>query len=1392
MDQDFKYDVYFSYSNKDKPTALELAERLNRDGVRVWIDEWGISPGDDWVRKIDEAIIQSRAMIMAISKNSLESPRVQDEWLTAFDNSQRDPRRRIIPLRLDDSALRGWLAKLSYVDWTGQSEDQYKRLLDACRPSAAEGGGTQPPGVSFVPQFWLISIDNYQYHWNPDDKHPLPSLIHWRQAVGSELRANVKLARPNDIVLAYWPEDTSVGGLGYVQSEFGADGTNQITIRLEHVFPTRLSYTQLASVVNVEELKPWSIEPLFAPLSKEEWSLIRSMILSLNSSTIDPDKFPPPYAPSVASAQMQRIELYDELVPGKYGNVKISFLNQCNFAWRRGDTFLISGDVYWQWPGFTYKKPFEWSARVESEVPTGTIWWLSDLKVQIPDDFPRGDLSQVLVEFEFDFESPYMETPLVWIKRRRAELPETNTSSGADSDVTQAQAGSMMKESPQSDFPPEIEMRLESQEENRADESPQSDFPPEIEIAYSAGGELAKSLYSDVRGEETVAPNVEAPASQNLAPPIAQQQQPPSPIIESKPESPASNGIQQSPASQPEFIPSAPPLAPLDLTPQAPIMLQRYEPLPDEVKIDITVSSKFVKLEYNDQEFNSPNRINQTALIELESEGKLRKYGEELFKAIINDEGTPIGGQGKTTLRGYSAAVNDDDARGKARISVTLDQGALDGTEGADLFDVWWEYLKDPLSDVPLSVSEKTPFYRLQGKRKSPGVVDALPLKILVAICNPITLGQIGTEVEKLAPLNIEQERDIIERALKRLKDAGLADYDIWSGMNGDKAVTLFNLQQKLEEGHHVLHLISHGAYSRKLGGYCLVMENDQREHDLVPAEDFTAPLLSENLRLVVLACCQSGDYTTGKALQSLGPRLIHLGAPAVIAMQDFVPIPAAQLFTQHFYDDLARSGRVDMAMAATRFALYSRYRGEKSDWAIPVLLMCNDDGKLFNVNRQRAAQMEELRPDVRTYNQLPGGDPTANKLARAFEVEARNQRMDEKTVGILREAVSAALRGQALRPESEPIAPQQDRRALSDIIKRKVRINPAELRQFVETSGSRLELPASVYRQAASALNTGKHVIFIGPPGTGKTSLANDICAFAKNEGFTTGVRPTTATAEWSVFDTVGGYIPAEDQTLQFRPGVFLRAICEAEWLVIDEINRAEIDKAFGELFTALSGQGVDLPYWVGAKQIRILPAEKDFDRWWDAGLGPKSYDYVMHPNWRIVAAMNAYDKSSLYALSFAFMRRFAFIDIDAPDAIGYHALLGRWADEFDPPLEAAERVPLMAAMQKLIARDNELMRRRALGPAILRDIVKHIGDRRAHDDQADLRDLLCEAFLLHAAPQLDGIERSGIFGIYRYLQDLFAEQKTSWEAVSARIRSLYPHITDTEWADGQNQNVP
>ena len=46
MAASFEFDVFLSHASVDKPAVRELAERLKADGLRVWLDEWVIQPGD--------------------------------------------------------------------------------------------------------------------------------------------------------------------------------------------------------------------------------------------------------------------------------------------------------------------------------------------------------------------------------------------------------------------------------------------------------------------------------------------------------------------------------------------------------------------------------------------------------------------------------------------------------------------------------------------------------------------------------------------------------------------------------------------------------------------------------------------------------------------------------------------------------------------------------------------------------------------------------------------------------------------------------------------------------------------------------------------------------------------------------------------------------------------------------------------------------------------------------------------------------------------------------------------------------------------------------------------------------------------------------------------------
>ncbi len=167
------------------------------------------------------------------------------------------------------------------------------------------------------------------------------------------------------------------------------------------------------------------------------------------------------------------------------------------------------------------------------------------------------------------------------------------------------------------------------------------------------------------------------------------------------------------------------------------------------------------------------------------------------------------------------------------------------------------------------------------------------------------------------------------------------------------------------------------------------------------------------------------------------------------------------------------------------------------------------------------------------------------------------------------------------------------------------------------------------------------RSVIFYGPPGTGKTYVARSIARAL------TGEHDPAADGPWSLVqfhpsyayeDFIQGLRPNLEHPelrYQIRKGPFLQ-ICEAAEkapdrffvLVIDEINRGDPARIFGELLYALEYRGdpVDLP------------------------LGGQ---LLVPPNLIVVGTMNSVDRS-VALVDYALRRRFAFIRVDPdPEAI-------------------------------------------------------------------------------------------------------------------------------------------
>ena len=254
------------------------------------------------------------------------------------------------------------------------------------------------------------------------------------------------------------------------------------------------------------------------------------------------------------------------------------------------------------------------------------------------------------------------------------------------------------------------------------------------------------------------------------------------------------------------------------------------------------------------------------------------------------------------------------------------------------------------------------------------------------------------------------------------------------------------------------------------------------------------------------------------------------------------------------------------------------------------------------------------------------------------------------------------------------------------------------------------LHYPEHLAGQLVAALETGRHVVLTGPPGTGKTTLAHLAAELACGPG---GAFPATAAGSWTTADTIGETVPGHDGPV-FRPGSFVRALDEGRWLLIDELNRADMDSAFGALFTVLSGQSVVLAHRRNSlgRPLSIVPAGVDV---------PHGTEAIRVPaHWRIIATMNDFDKESLHGLSHALMRRFAFVEVLAPDDDDIAAMIAGPGDVVAP----------------LIA----LRRIRELGPALFLDAAAFAA-RRGEDGCSPSR-VRYEALSAYLLPQLDGLD--------------------------------------------------
>ena len=176
----------------------------------------------------------------------------------------------------------------------------------------------------------------------------------------------------------------------------------------------------------------------------------------------------------------------------------------------------------------------------------------------------------------------------------------------------------------------------------------------------------------------------------------------------------------------------------------------------------------------------------------------------------------------------------------------------------------------------------------------------------------------------------------------------------------------------------------------------------------------------------------------------------------------------------------------------------------------------------------------------------------------------------------------------------------------------------------------SEVFMDSSQYDRIAGVLKAKKNIILLGAPGVGKTYAAKRLAYALMGEKEERRVQMIQFHQSYSYEDFIMGFRPCEDGNgFTLKTGAFYDFCKRAEansgkdfYFIIDEINRGNLSKIFGELFMLIESDKRN-------QSLRLLYQDEDFS---------------VPDNVYLIGLMNTADRS-LAMLDYALRRRFAFI---------------------------------------------------------------------------------------------------------------------------------------------------
>lgn len=215
-------------------------------------------------------------------------------------------------------------------------------------------------------------------------------------------------------------------------------------------------------------------------------------------------------------------------------------------------------------------------------------------------------------------------------------------------------------------------------------------------------------------------------------------------------------------------------------------------------------------------------------------------------------------------------------------------------------------------------------------------------------------------------------------------------------------------------------------------------------------------------------------------------------------------------------------------------------------------------------------------------------------------------------------------------------------------------------------------------YEEIASILDYKKNIILCGAPGVGKTFVARRLAYSIMKKKDDSKIEMVQFHQSFSYEDFIQGYRPNSKGEFDLKNGIFYEFCLKAQrdpdndyYFIIDEINRGNLSKIFGELMMLIEcdKRGEDF-------KISLTYRQEEDEK------------FYIPENLFLIGTMNTADRS-LAMVDYALRRRFSFIELDpafSTESFRYH-LENNGIDE-----EYIEKViEGMQSLNEVIAQDNK-----------------------------------------------------------------------------------------------------